>query len=372
MRRRIRSAAIPVHRHALPQLVVDGVLVALAYFLAFWLRFAGHPWGTHIRYHDRSGAVVKIGYDHRYRLLFTHTSWWVVILVLAALMVFGQYARLWRFVGQRDYEAVLKGVVLATLAAVTLIALIHPVTVANGLYGTPGHWTAGGTTNVYLPASVIALFLLLSIALLIGARFAVQLVTDGRVRGFGADAGAREVLVGGGEGGRLVVRELLRNKSLGLRPVGFLDDDPSKQKIKDEHGLKVLGTTEEGDLVRVLDETEPDEVVIAIPSAPGVLRARVVTACRQRGIPVRTTPTVFELLRDGSGRLDQITRQLREIRLEDVLGREPVSEQLDGASDYLRGQVVMVTGAGGSIGAELSRQIARGGPHRLVLLHHAA
>jgi FlaA1/EpsC-like NDP-sugar epimerase len=368
----MRSAALPVHRHALPQLVVDGVLVALAYFLAFWLRFAGHPWGTHIRYHDSSGAVVKIGYDHRYRLLFTHTSWWVVILVLAALMVFGQYARLWRFVGQRDYEAVLKGVVLATLAAVTLIALIHPVTVANGLYGTPGHWAAGGTTNVYLPASVIALFLLLSMALLIGARFAVQLVTDGRVRLFGADAGAREVLiVGGGEGGRLVVRELLRNKSLGLRPVGFLDDDPAKRKIKDEHGLRVLGTTQEDDLARVLDETEPDEVVIAIPSAPGVLRARVVTACRHRGIPVRTTPTVFELLRDGSGRLDQITRQLREIRLEDVLGREPVSEQLDGASDYLRGQVVMVTGAGGSIGAELSRQIARVGPHRLVLLDHA-
>jgi FlaA1/EpsC-like NDP-sugar epimerase len=371
MRRRIRSAAIPVHRHALPQLVVDGVLVALAYFLAFWLRFAGHPWGTHVRY-VVSGHHAHLGYDHRYRLLFTHTCWWVVILVLAALMVFGQYARLWRFVGQRDYEAVLKGVVLATLAAVTLIALIHPVTVANELVGSPGNWAANGTTNVYLPASVIALFLLLSMALLIGARFAVQLVTDGRVRVFGADAGAREVLiVGGGEGGRLVVRELLRNKSLGLRPVGFLDDDPSKQKIKDEHGLKVLGTTQESDLIRVLDETEPDEVVIAIPSAPGVLRARVVTACRARGIPVRTTPTVFELLRDGSGRLDQITRQLREIRLEDVLGREPVSELLDGASDYLRGQVVMVTGAGGSIGAELCRQIARVGPHRLVLLDHA-
>ncbi len=214
----MRSAALPVHRHALPQLVVDGVLVALAYFLAFWLRFAGHPWGTQIRYHD-AGTVVKIGYDHRYRLLFTHTAWWVVILVLAALMVFGQYERLWRFVGQRDYEAVLKGVVLATLVAVTLIALIHPVTVAAGLQRSEGTWIALGTTNPYLPASVIALFLLLSMALLIGARFAVQLVTDGRVRVFGADAGAREVLiVGGGEGGRLVVRELLRNKSLGLRP----------------------------------------------------------------------------------------------------------------------------------------------------------
>ena len=67
----MRSAALPVHRHALPQLVVDGVLVALAYFLAFWLRFAGHPWGTHIRYRNAAGTVVKTGYDHRYRLLFS-------------------------------------------------------------------------------------------------------------------------------------------------------------------------------------------------------------------------------------------------------------------------------------------------------------
>src|ERR1700729_1155857 len=137
MRRRMRSAALPVHRHALPQLVVDGVLVALAYLLAFWLRFAGHPWGTHIRYSGLDGRT-HLGYDHRYRLLFTHTCWWVVILVLAALMVFGQYARLWRFVGQRDFEAGLKGGVLATLAAGKLIALIHPVTVATGLVRSPG------------------------------------------------------------------------------------------------------------------------------------------------------------------------------------------------------------------------------------------
>ena len=120
----------------------------------------------------------------------------------------------------------------------------------------------------------------------------------------------------------------------------------------------------------MLDEVEPEEVVIAIPSAPGTLRARVVTACRERGIPVRTTPTVFELLRDGSGQL-QVSRQLREVRVEDMLGREPVREELERVGAYLRGQVVLVTGAGGSIGSELCRQIARVGPRRLVLVDHA-
>ena len=84
------------------------------------------------------------------------------------------------------------------------------------------------------------------------------------------------LIVGGGDGGRLVVRELIRNPQLRLRPVGFVDDDPRKLGMKDEYGLKVLGTTESEDLARVLDEVEPDEVVIAIPSAPGTLRARVV------------------------------------------------------------------------------------------------
>ena len=221
-----------------------------------------------------------------------------------------------------------------------------------------------------LPGSVIALFFLLAVALLVAARFAVQLITDGRVRSFRVGAGAREVLiVGGGDGGRLVVRELLRNPELALRPIGFLDDDPRKRGIKDEHGLKVLGDTD-SDLDRVLDEVEPDEVVIAIPSAPGVLRARVVAACRKRGIPIRTMPTVFELLRDGSGQL-RVANQLREVRVEDMLGREPVHEELDRVGAYLHNQVVMVTGAGGSIGSELCRQIARVGPRRVILVDHA-
>src|SRR5438309_12013662 len=98
MRRRIRSAAFPVHRHAVPQLLVDGVLVALAYFLAFWLRFEGDVTGS----------------NQRYGHLLSATIGWVVVVALIALAAFGQYQRLWRFIGQRDYEAVLKAVVVAT------------------------------------------------------------------------------------------------------------------------------------------------------------------------------------------------------------------------------------------------------------------
>jgi FlaA1/EpsC-like NDP-sugar epimerase len=108
-------------------------------------------------------------------------------------------------------------------------------------------------------------------------------------------------------------------------------------------------------------------VLIAVPSAPGTMRARVVSACRERGVPVRTMPTVFELLQTG-GRL---VRQVREVRVEDVLGREPVRMDVERVGQYLADRVVLVTGAGGSIGSELSRQIARVGPSRLVLVDHA-
>jgi FlaA1/EpsC-like NDP-sugar epimerase len=344
MRRRIRSAAFPVHRHSLPQLLVDGALVALAYFLAYWLRF---------------DDAVPARFDD----LLEATIWWVVPVTLVALAAFGLYQRVWTFVGQREYEAVVKGVIVATIVVVGAVALIHPVQTPPKFHALSSAVTA--------PISVIALFVLLSLALLIGARFAVHLVVEGRVRSFRVAKGARDVLiVGGGEGGRLVVRELVRNPQLRMRPVGFVDDDPRKVGVKDEYGLKVLGTTSADDLARVLDEVEPDEVVIAIPSAPGTVRARVVAACRTRGIPVRTTPTVFELLKDGSGEL-KVTRQLREVKVEDILGREPVRMEVERVGAYLANEVVMITGAGGSIGAELCRQIARVGPRRLVLIDHA-
>ena len=133
--------------------------------------------------------------------------------------------------------------------------------------------------------------------------------------------GAREVLiVGAGYGGQSVVRELRRNPELREVPIGFVDDDPRKQGMRIA-GLKVLGTT--GELARILDDAEPDEVIIAIPSAPGDVRQKVVSACRERAIPVRTLPTVFELLVAALN----LMRQVREVQVEDVLGREPVASR---------------------------------------------
>jgi len=344
MRRWYRSGAFPVHRHSLVQLVIDGALVALAYAVAFRLRF-------------------DAGIPHRYDLLRDQTILWVVPLCIVVFAAFGLYQRLWTYVGQRDYEALGRAVLVSAVLVVGGIAVIHPVEVR-------AH-SGGVQLAVGVPTGVAAMWVLLTLFLLAGVRFLAHLIFEGRARGFRVAKGARDVLiVGGGDGGRLGARELVRNPDLRLRPVGFVDDDPRKRGMKDEHHLKVLGTTSDEDLARVLDAVEPDEVIIAIPSAPGTLRGRVVMACRKRGIPIRTLPTVFELLQDGGGGV-QVMRQVRELKVEDVLGREPVRMELDRVGAYLANQVVLVTGAGGSIGAELCRQIARVGPRRLVLVDHA-
>jgi FlaA1/EpsC-like NDP-sugar epimerase len=346
MRRRIRSAALPLHRHSLPQLAVDGALVALAYYLAFELRFT-----TQLKPH--------------YSELRADTIWWVLAGSLPVLVLTRVYQRRWRFAGQRDYEAVVLAVAVIVLGTVFGVEVFRPVHRYIESAGSPGHATA---VAVVLPNTVIVLFALLSLVFLVGVRALARSVYERRPLAVfrSPRRDQRAVLVAGaGEGGRMVVREMLRNRELGLVPVGFLDDDPAKRRMRIE-GLRVRGNTE-GDLPRILDEAEPDEVIIAIPSAPGSTRARIVRECRRRAIPVRTLPTVFELLQTGGA----LARQVREVRVEDVLGREPVHMELERVGAYLAGETVLVTGAGGSIGSELCRQIARVEPHRIVLLDHA-
>ncbi|MEA2192793.1 MAG: hypothetical protein QOI73_2914 [Solirubrobacteraceae bacterium] len=338
MRRRIRSAAFPLRRHSLLQIAVDGALVALAYWLAYRLRFDG-PGSVPERYHD----------------LFAATIVPVVAGSMLVFAAFGLYQKWWRYVTQRDYLRILQAVVIATLLLPGYVALAKPVTRPSAV----------GDTPVTAPSGVLALYLLMSLAFVAGTRFFARSLYERPLTGFRARKGARGLLiVGAGDGGRLVLREILRNPELGLKPVGFVDDDPTKRRLRID-GVRVLGATSE--LGRILDEAEPDEVTIAIPSAPGIVRANVVRACRERGIPVRTLPTVFELLQTGGN----FVKQVRDVQVEDILGREPVRMELDRVGAYLNGEVVLITGAGGSIGKELSRQIARVGPRRLLLLDHA-
>jgi len=332
MRRRLRSAAFPIHRHAVPQVVLDAGLVALAYYLAYRLRF-------------------DEGIPSWYFDLFQRTVTFAIVGSLFCFALVGMYRHWMRYSSQREYLKIAEGTVLAVLALVGYVTIIQPRLVP----------APTGFVSLGVPAGVLVLFGLLMGALLTGTRYAVHFFYIRPVSGRRSRRDARSVLiVGAGNGGHLLLSELIKNPDLGYRPVGFVDDDERKVGMRE-----VLGTTFE--LAEVLEDVEPDEVLIAIPSASGELRKRVVSACRARGVPVRTIPTVFELLQNG-GRL---TRQLREVRVEDVLGRNPVRMEIESVGGYLTGRSVLVTGAGGSIGAEICRQIARVNPSRLILVDHS-
>jgi FlaA1/EpsC-like NDP-sugar epimerase len=320
----------PVYRRRALELIADALLAAAAFALAFKLRFLDMPGGIPDRYETMLAGSVAF----------------VAIGKALAIEAFGLHQQWWRYFRLPDLWPLVRALVVASAVMVIVFALAQPY-------------------DDSLPRSVVIFDFLLSAIFLGGARLARRTLAERPSRRARSSRRAHEVLVvGAGSGGQMVVRELKLNPNLGARAVGFLDDDPRKRGMRTE-GLKVLGTTDE--IGTILDRLCPDEVVIAIPSAPGVLRGKVVAEARARDIPVRTLPTVFELLRGGV----QLTRQLREVRVEDVLGREPVVMELDRVGAYLEDKRVLVTGAGGSIGSELCRQIARVHPRLLVMVDHA-
>jgi FlaA1/EpsC-like NDP-sugar epimerase len=319
----------PVYRNRVLQICADALLVALAFYLAFRLRFLDDPHGL----------------PHRYWVLFAESVGFVVVGKVVVFAAFGLYQKWWRYVSGRDFLLIVRAVAVASAILVVAFTVLRPF--AHNL-----------------PRSVAVMDFLLTLMLIAGARLAVRLIVE-RPNRSGRAPKNRVLVVGAGSGGQMVVRELQLNPGLGSTAIGFVDDDPRKRGMRMSGGLKVLGSTAKID--KILDETQPDEVVIAIPSAPGTLRAKVVAACREREVRVRTLPTVFEILRGGV----QLNKQLRDVQVEDVLGRDPIVVELDRVGAYLRDRIVLVTGAGGSIGSELCRQIARVGPRLLVMLDHA-
>jgi FlaA1/EpsC-like NDP-sugar epimerase len=312
-----------VNRHRIWQLVADAGLVALAWWLAFTLRF------------DSPTPVY-------YETLFKRTILVVVGIKLAVFVALGFYNRWWRYVSTRDMWRIAWGVTLATVLADVAVYLISPV------------------PTVKLPRGIAALDLLLTLAFIAGSRLLARTLMERPTAGIVA-RGKEVLVVGAGDAGQLVIREMQRNRQLGYTPIGLIDDDPRKKNLR-IHGVRVLGTVD--DLRHILRDNRPDEVILAIPSASGEMRQRIVNVTREGNVPVKTLPGLYELI---SGESDLAT-QIRPVQVEDVLGREPVEVDLETTAAYVKDATVLVTGAGGSIGSELCRQIARVRPQRLVLV----
>jgi FlaA1/EpsC-like NDP-sugar epimerase len=318
---------IPVNRHRVWQLLADAALIALAWWLAFWLRF------------DK-------GVPAPYHRLMVDTILVVIAIKLTTFIVFGFYNRWWRYVSTRDMWGAARGVTVACLVSDLVVYFAHPVN------GFP------------LPRSVAVIDWLLLLAFVAGTRLIARSMIERPGAASLIARGKEVIIVGAGDAAQLVIREMLKAPALGYTPIGLIDDDPRKKNLR-LHGIRVLGTTDE--LRRILRDNAPDEVLIAIPSASGGTRQRVVEIAQDARVPVKTLPGLYELI---SGDLN-LTGQIRPVQVEDVLGREPVEVDVRSIAQYLAGETVLVSGSGGSIGAELCRQIARVAPARLILVEQS-
>ncbi|ATW24514.1 polysaccharide biosynthesis protein [Candidatus Formimonas warabiya] len=303
-------------------LVSDTVLLGLSLWFSLWIRFDG---GVPEKYYENFG-----------NLLFPY-----ILVFLGAFFFFGMYRRAWAYASIGEALA-LAGAVTAGSLGSLIVSLV---------------WFPG---PLPFPRSFWILNWILAVVLAGGSRFVWRLFRDYGLGLKKKKKGSRVLIAGAGAAGVLVAKELKSHYNGGIRILGFVDDDPLKQKVIVQ-GIPVLGTSEE--IPALAAGHKIQEIIIAMPSAAGKAKRRIVALGKETGAKVKILPGVYDLI-DGRVKISRI----RDVDVEDLLGRDPVKVDLDGIAQYIRGQVVLVTGGGGSIGSELCRQIASYNPKALLIL----
>lgn len=303
-------------------IVLDMVIVAIAWLGAYWLRF--------------NFSTIPVSFLNQ----AFHSLPLLLAMQAAIFAWFGVFRGVWRFTSVPDLVRILKAVFLgATLATVVLFAVFRLEQV---------------------PRSVPFFYFLLLLVMLTGIRLAYRWMKE---ESLVPVAGRRVLIVGAGEAGDLLARDMLRHHNAGYMPVAYVDDRPRRQG-REVRGIPVRGGVE--DIPRLVHVLRADLILLALPSASTRQMRRAVSFCEQAGVPFKTLPNLEELI-NGEVSVSGI----REVSIEDILGRDPVSLDWDAIRAGLQGRKVMVTGAGGSIGSELCRQLARLQPSLLILAENS-
>ncbi len=272
----------------------------------------------------------------------------ILIIKIAVFWSMGLSRGWWRYASLADALDILKATLLASLIVMIYLFFVHRL---EGI-----------------PRSVLLLDWLFTFCALAGVRFFIRMVRERYLDSLlffvsNQHPQINTLIIGAGETGQTIVREIRKNELLKYKPVGFIDDDPNKFRARFQ-GLLVLGTHTE--IIKVCHKYNIDHIIIAIPSATAQQMRAIVESCQQSGVSFKTLPGVSDLI-DGKVSIQQI----RDVDLNDLLGRRPIQLDTTRIERYLRGKVVLITGAAGSIGSEICRQVIRFAPAQIMLLDNS-
>jgi FlaA1/EpsC-like NDP-sugar epimerase len=297
---------------------MDSVIVLTAIYLSY---IPLHP------------SIENFGLQH----LFISS---LILLVCHHLFasIFNLYNKAWEYASIGELVAIVKAITFSIF-----VTAIFQFVLGYEIYGR-----------------ALATTWMLHVLLIGGSRFSWRVYRDQHIKG--TNDMKNVLVVGAGKAGTLIARQLLNNQDLGLKPSAFIDDDPNKYKLH-IMGIPVAGTSKE--IVQAVEKFEIDLIVLAIPSLSKDELTRIFDECSKTKVKTQIMPMIEDIM------LGKVAvNQFRNVEVEDLLGREPVELDIDGISEYITGKTVLVTGAGGSIGSEICRQISRFSPRKLVLVGH--
>jgi len=306
-------------------LLIDAVLIAASLYLSFVLRFS-------------------FDVPSRYASLIIQILPIVVIFKVSIFYLFGFHKQIWRHASLAEINRLVKGVSASSLGIILTLYIVQ--------------------TNPVLPRLIFIIDWLLTFVLVGGSRLFVRWYEDWRVQksslSIVGSEGKRVLIVGAGEAGSIIAKKMQKYSSSGNYPVAFLDDNEKKHGCYIS-GIPVVGSI--GALKQIINEYKIDEVVIALPSVSGDVRSKIVFECEKLKIRCKTVPGVLELIH-GTFELSQI----RDVQVEDILGRDVVSIDINKMSSHISGKRILITGAAGSIGSELCKQVALLGASQIIAL----
>ncbi|MEW6095075.1 MAG: nucleoside-diphosphate sugar epimerase/dehydratase [bacterium] len=329
-------------------LILDIIFINLSAIIAFWFRFPDFLQSPDFLDYQKIAVLI-------------------VLIRLSIFYIYGLYQQMWRYTSISEFISIFYAVTIGSIVISAFVFFIRVLT---------------------YPRSVLLMDWLFCLVFISGIRFTPRAMRELRKRkGTPGLSGLwqlsiallslanpwhkrrlwhlpakRILIIGAGDAGEMIVKEIERHPELGYEIVGLIDDDLKKQGIR-IHGVEVLGTRSE--IPKVVKQEGVEEIIIAIPSASGRVIRDIVAHCEKTRVKFKIVPGVYEII-TGSVTINQI----REVKPEDLLGRESVQVNLDEISSYLTNKKVLVTGAGGSIGSELCRQVAQFSPAMLILIDH--